>query len=246
MIQRHFNNASEDVTTAGGVSRLPKYENEIYPGSMIAGGPITPPSIDLTTGRFTQGSFPAAKPSKRKRKPAKKSATQVPTPGGDHPVMDSEPRPLPEPIGITRSQFTAEAKPVVVKPSAVAGIAPEVALYAVGSTRSAAKPATTVKAVAAAPEPAEVPTTVPAPPADGDGYFNERRMVPGNTLAEAILRHAGIDPRTVPGAGLTVTEDEAWAEVDRRGIELTLPEPPPRRSTTCSSRKPSQWTRGTC
>jgi hypothetical protein len=48
----------------------------------------------------------------------------------DYPVTNSEPRPIPSAVGITRSQFTAAPQQVHERESMVAGIAPEEALYA--------------------------------------------------------------------------------------------------------------------
>jgi hypothetical protein len=54
----------------------------------------------------------------------------VPTVGGDYPITNSEPRPIPSAVGVTRSQLTAEPQQLHVRASMVAGIAPEEALYA--------------------------------------------------------------------------------------------------------------------
>jgi hypothetical protein len=61
----------------------------------------------------------------------------------DFPITNSEPRPVPSSVGITRSQFTAEPQQVHVRESMVAGIAPEEARYAPAAAPKAAtvKPA---------------------------------------------------------------------------------------------------------
>lgn len=53
-----------------------------------------------------------------------------------------------------------------------------------------------------------------------------RDVRPGSRV-EAILRHAGLTPAEVPAGpdgGRYVTEAEVLAEIDRRGLQVTVPE----------------------
>jgi P4 family phage/plasmid primase-like protien len=68
------------------------------------------------------------------------------------PVTDSEPLPIPLPVGTTVSQFTAEPKPVSARRRLTDGIAPEVPIYAAATRRkAAAAKAAPPKAPGAAP-----------------------------------------------------------------------------------------------
>lgn len=67
------------------------------------------------------------------------------------PASLSEPLPIPRPMGITRSQLTAEPQQVTEKPSMIAGIAPETALYKPEPQKKAAPVASAAPAPVAAP-----------------------------------------------------------------------------------------------
>lgn len=58
------------------------------------------------------------------------------------------------------------------------------------------------------------------------------RIVDTNSRVAALLRYAGLHPTDVPGEGRLVTMAEAEAEVARRGLVITLPDPLPTLNAT--------------
>lgn len=86
-------------------------------------------------------------------------AVPEPRPAPDEeygPITASEPLPVPLPVGITRSQLTADPPPVRTKPSMIDGIAPEVALFAPAAQRKAAREALPKAPGVAPPQPVKV------------------------------------------------------------------------------------------
>jgi len=123
----------------------------------------------------------------------------------DYPITNSEPRPVPSSVGITRSQFTAEPQQVHVRESMVAGIAPEEARYA----------------PAAAPKTATVKTAAPAAAPIAMVEISSGSAIAGGTVEAPVV--------TLPTNTPNVSVETPYAIADSvrkfaesKGVDLSL------------------------
>jgi len=123
----------------------------------------------------------------------------------DFPITNSEPRPVPSSVGITRSQFTAEPQQVHVRESMVAGIAPEEARYA----PAAAPKAATVKAAA--------PTTAPIAMVE----ISSGSAIAGGTIDAPVVSLPTNTPNVNVATPYAIA-DSVRKFAESKGVDLSL------------------------